>query len=127
MRDFRDLTVWQKAHKLALAVYSHTAGFPKDERFGLTAQVRRAAVSVASNIAEGRGRNSDRDFARFLSIAAGSLSEVECQLLIACDLGYEISLGTALAATDVFEQIREVRKLLSGLMMKLGEPSATDD
>ena len=83
MRDFRELKVWQKAHRFVLDLYRHTQGFPAEERFGLTVQLRRAAVSVASNIAEGCGREGERDFARFLSIAGGSASEVEYQLLLA--------------------------------------------
>ena len=75
--------MWQKAHRRVLDVYSKSAGFPSDERFGLVAQLRRAAVSVASNIAEGAGRETEKDFARFLVMAAGSASEAEYQLLFA--------------------------------------------
>jgi four helix bundle protein len=78
--------VWQKAHQLALHVYSATSPFPHQELYGLTSQLRRAAVSVPANIAEGCGRTSDRDFARFLQIAAGSASELEYHLLLARDL-----------------------------------------
>ena len=86
MRDFREVKVSTKAHQLALAVYQATKAFPDDERYGLTAQMRRAAPSIPTNIAEGCGRNTEADFARFLQIAAGSASEVEYQLLLACDL-----------------------------------------
>jgi four helix bundle protein len=79
----RDLTVWQKSIELCAAVYSATRSFPPIERFGLTAQARRAAVSIASNIAEGAARSSPREFARFLFIARGSLAELETQLEIA--------------------------------------------
>lgn len=78
MKDFRTLNVWQRACGLALDVYQHTAGFPVEERFGLTSQIRRSAVSVPSNIAEGCGRDGDREFARFLQVAMGSASEMEC-------------------------------------------------
>ena len=88
MRDFKELKVWKKAHGFALDVYRESQDFPADERVGLTVQLRRAASSVASNIAEGCGRGSDADFARFLSIAAGSACEAEYQLLLARDLGY---------------------------------------
>lgn len=88
MRDFKELLVWQKAHRFVLDIYQDSHGFPSDERFGLTAQLRRAAVSIASNIAEGSGREGDREFARYLSIAAGSASEAEYQVLLARDLGY---------------------------------------
>ncbi|HEY0007805.1 MAG TPA: four helix bundle protein, partial [Tepidisphaeraceae bacterium] len=91
IRDFRDLVVWQKAIALAKAVYVLTRSFPADERFGLTNQVRRASVSVSSNIAEGHAR-SGREFRPFLSIARGSAAEVESQLLLAVEL--EMTTGT---------------------------------
>ena len=87
MRNFRELKVWQKAHGLTLAVYRATRAFPSEEKFGLTSQLRRAAASVPANIAEGCGRNTEKDFARFLGIAAGSASEAEYHLLLARDLG----------------------------------------
>ena len=85
---FEKLDVWQLARALIVEVYRLTNEFPHEERFGLTAQVRRSAVSVASNIAEGSGRNSDRDFAHFLEMSYGSLMEVVAQLTAAHDLGY---------------------------------------
>ena len=88
MRKYWDYDVWKKAHQLTLVVYHVTRAFPADERFGLTAQMRRAMVSVESNLAEGSGRTSEKDFSRFLDIAIGSASEVECQARIARDLGY---------------------------------------
>jgi len=88
IRDYRDLRVWTAAMDLAQDVYLVSAGFPRAERFGLTAQMRRAAVSVASNIAEGQARGSSADFLRFLAIAAGSLAELRTQLLLAARLGY---------------------------------------
>lgn len=88
MRKYWNYDVWQKAHQLTLDVYEVTTSFPADERFGLTAQLRRAMVSVESNIAEGSGRTSEKDFSRFLDMAIGSANEVECQARIARDLGY---------------------------------------
>lgn len=88
MRDFRRLQVWERAHELALAVYLVTRAFPKEEVYGLTSQVRRAAISVPTNIAEGCGRDSAIEFARFLEIGMGSAKELEYQLLLARDLGY---------------------------------------
>ena len=82
MKDFRRLEVWQKAHKLSIAVYKQTAGFPAEEKFGLSSQVRRCAVSIEANIAEGCGRGGDQDFRRFLQIAFGSASELDCELLV---------------------------------------------
>ena len=88
MQDFTKLRVWNDSHDLTLKVYSMSRHWPIEERFGLTQQIRRAAVSVPSNIAEGSGRASRADFARFLAIASGSASEVEYQALLARDLGY---------------------------------------
>ncbi len=87
-KDFKELLVWQQAHLLTLEVYRVTQRFPQEERFALSSQLRRAVVSVESNIAEGSARNTSRDFLQFLFVARGSLAEVEVQLLIARDLGY---------------------------------------
>ena len=86
--SYRDLIAWQRAKSLALDVYLFTRKFPKDEIYGLTSQMRRAAVSVPSNIAEGKGRYSKKEFLQFLYLARGSLLELETQLLIAHDLEY---------------------------------------
>lgn len=83
MKDFKKLIVWKKAHEMTLNIYRTTKSFPKDEVYGLTSQLRRAASSIPANIAEGCGRNSDAELARFLQIAAGSASEVEYHLLLA--------------------------------------------
>jgi four helix bundle protein len=88
MEDYRQLAAWRQAHCLAPAIYKGTASFPDRERYGLTAQLRRASVSVISNIAEGAGRQSDRELSRFLRIARGSTREMEAQLLLSRDLGY---------------------------------------
>ena len=88
VRSYEDLVAWQKARELGLAIYRATSAFPDHERFGLTAQLRRAGVSVASNIAEGYGRGTRADYLRFLRIARGSVCEIETQLLFALDLGY---------------------------------------
>ena len=88
MQDFRNLKVWMKAHQVVLDVDRVTAGFPGTEQYGLTSQLRRAAVSVTANIAEGCGRGTDADFARFLQIAAGSSFEIDALLLVARDLGF---------------------------------------
>jgi len=86
MKDFRKLEIWQKSYQLALDVYQVTRAFPKEEMFGLTSQMRRAAVSIPSNIAEGCGRDGDAELARFLNIAMGSASELECQLQMSRDM-----------------------------------------
>lgn len=115
MRDFRELKVWQKAHQVALEVYRQTRTFPADERFGLTAHLRKSATSAPSNIAEGCGRNGEKELARFMSIAAGSASELEYQLLLAHDLDY---LPTdAYAALN--EQVGEVKRMLYRFMQSL--------
>src|SRR5438270_1456172 len=88
MRNYRDLLVWEKAHSLTLCIYRDTQAFPKEERFGITSQIRRAAASIGANIAEGCGRRSDREMARFLQIARGSASEIEYHVLLARDLNY---------------------------------------
>ena len=88
MRDCHKLGIWQRSHQLTLDVYKVSQAFPKDELFGLTSQIRRAASSIPTNIAEGCGRASNKDYAHFLQIAIGSASEVEYELLLAHDLEY---------------------------------------
>ena len=115
MRNFRDLKVWQKSHQLVLDIYRETADFPAEERFGLTFQVRKSAVSVPSNIAEGCGRSSDPDFARFLDIAIGSASELEYQLLLSRDLKYlRSSIHAKLECGTT-----EVKRMLTSFLKKL--------
>ena len=88
MEDFKDLRVWAKAHELTLALYQKTRAFPKEEMYGLTSQLRRAAASIGANIAEGCGRRSDAEMRRFVQIARGSANEVEYHLLLAKDLDF---------------------------------------
>ena len=117
IRDFTDLLIWQKAIEVGKRVYVLTKQFPRDERFGLTAQLRRAAVSVASNIAEGHARQG-REFAHFISIARGSLAEVESQLLFAVEIGY-----LQRADVDDFRQLAgEIHRMASSLVEKLQDP-----
>lgn len=99
MRDFKKYDVWQSSHKIVLDIYQITSIFPKEELFGLTSQIRRSVISIPNNIAEGCGRNSDKEFAQFLNIALGSLSESEYLLFLAKDLKY--------IETDDFERINE--------------------
>jgi len=115
VKNYKDLIAWQRAMDLVEKVYQLTLGFPKEETYGLTSQIRRAVVSVPSNIAEGEGRNSTNDFLRFLSIAHGSLREVETQLLIAVRLNY-------LKQEDIREAQQlcaETGRILNGLMNRL--------
>lgn len=88
MRDFRKLQVWQKSHQLTLAIYQATVTFPKHENYGLTSQLRRASASIPANIAEGCGRNSEADLARFMEISMGSASETAYFIILSHDLGY---------------------------------------
>jgi four helix bundle protein len=112
---FQDLIAWQKAMALVTAIYRATGDWPREELYGLTSQVRRAAVSIPSNLAEGHGRTGSREFAHHVSIAYGSLCELETQVLIAEQLGY--------ANTDTSErlttQMMEVRRLIRGLLRSL--------
>ena len=111
---YKKLIVWQKAMELVRSVYRLSKGFPTDERYALTDQLRRAAISIPSNIAEGCGRTSRKDYAHFLSIARGSLYETMTQLQIAQDLGYiEISEDLKVLSDDV-------GKILTTLMKKYG-------
>ena len=120
LSSYRDLRVWQHAIRLALSIYRATETFPKHELYGLCQQMRRAAVSVASNIAEGKGRNSDREFRQFLFHARGSLLELETQILIASELRY---LQTS-NFEDLRAQTRQVGKSLAGLLNSLAACAA---
>jgi len=115
MQDFRNLQVWQKAHQLTLDIYRNSRGFPDDERYGLTSQMRRACSSIPTNIAEGCGRGSDTDFARFIQIALGSASELDYHLILAQDLGYLPSESYL----PLQAQASRVMRMLSGLRKKL--------
>lgn len=115
MKDFRELKVWQKAHRLVLEVYRFSKGYPSDERFGLTNQIRRAAVSISSNISEGCGRDGDAELARFLQIAMGSACEVEYQLLLSRDLGYL----DCESHDHLNDSIVEVKRMFAGFLRRL--------
>src|SRR6266446_4211257 len=115
VKDFRDLQVWQKAHQLTLMVYRLTASFPREERYGLTTQLRRSSSSIAANLAEGCGQNGDAELARFCAIAMGSASELEHHLLLARDL----NLLHAPDYTALANQTTEVKRMLTGLQQKL--------
>lgn len=110
MRDFKTLTVWQKSHQLTLAIYRLTRTLPPDERIGLSDQMRRAASSVPANLAEGCGRDSEGDLARFIQIAMGSAAELEYHLLLARDLDYV----KAEVHSQIHAELTEVRKMLHG-------------
>ena len=122
-QGYRDLIAWQKAMGLVRAIYEAARGRPRDEQFGLTAQVHRAAVSIPSNIAEGHGRSGPREFAHHLSIAYGSLCETETQLLIAGELAY----NDPRTPDALLSQLADVRRLLRGLLrsVRSSVPSST--
>jgi four helix bundle protein len=114
-RDYRDLVLWQKAMGLASEVHRVTLKLPRHEMFGLTAQIRRAAVSIPSNIAEGAGRRTTRDFLAFLHVARGSLSELETQLFLAQSIGYLSEADWAVARTGTIEVGRLLNAVITGL------------
>ena len=116
-KSFQDLIVWQKAHQFVLDIYRFTKPFPADERFGLTSQIRRAAVSVPANIAEGFPKRSKIDKARFFNIAQGSLEEVHYYLILAKDLGYGDS-------ASLVKSYDEVGRLLNGYITAILAPNS---
>jgi four helix bundle protein len=115
MKDFRQLTVWQKSHELTLSIYERTASFPREELYGLTSQIRRAASSIPANLAEGCGADGDAELARYCRIARASASELEYHILLSRDL--------KLMSTDAYEKLTErvveVKRMLTGLIQKL--------
>ncbi len=115
MQRFQDLEVWQRSHALALKIYRLTIQFPSDERYGLTSQLRRAMVSVPTNIAEGSKRRGRNEYARFLNIAEGSLAEAEYLLIMSRDLGYLTSTATA----DSLGEISQIAKMLNALRSRV--------
>jgi four helix bundle protein len=117
IRSHRDLIAWQKAVELCVAIYSMTKLFPADERFGLVSQLRRAGVSVASNIAEGYGRGSRQDYVRFLRAARGSLYEIDTQLLLASRLEFM----TPSSFQQIESQANECSRILLGLIRSLAD------
>jgi four helix bundle protein len=115
MKDFKELKVWEKAHRLTLLIYEETRSFPKEELYGLTSQLRRTAASIPANIVEGCGRRSDGEFTRFLQIARGSASELEYHLLLARDL----RLLNEANFRNLDEMIAEVQRMLTGLVQRV--------
>ncbi|MTI83643.1 MAG: four helix bundle protein [Firmicutes bacterium] len=115
--DTSKLIVWQKAHALVLKIYEITKDFPRDEQFGLTSQIRRASVSIPSNIVEGKARGSNKDYRRFLLMARGSLEEVKYPLLLARDLGY-IDDNKYI---ELLKSTEEVGRLLNGLFISVAK------
>jgi len=122
-KDYRDLVAWKKAFELTLAIYKETSCFPAEEKFGITSQLRRAGVSVPSNIAEGQGRKNG-EFLRYLLIALGSAKEIETQLLLPDALGYFRSKQTS---SKLISLTAEVSRLINGLARSLRHRQTTTD
>ena len=116
MQKFTDLRVWRRSHALVVEVYRMSTSFPHEERFGLTAQLRRAVISVPANIAEGSKRQGNADYSRFLNIAQASLAETEYLLLLAGDLGYSQPRFTG----PLLQEIDKISRMLSALRAKVG-------
>lgn len=115
MHKFKELIVWQKARVLVREIYLLTKSFPVEERFELTSQIRRAAISIPSNVAEGSGRGSNKDFKRFLDIALSSAFELETQIILASDLGYV----TERMFKTINDMIQEVQRMIVGFQKSL--------
>jgi len=115
MRDFRELKVWEKSHRLTLCVYEATGGFPRQETYGLASQLRRCSASIPANIAEGCGRSDDAELGRFMLTSMGSASELEYHLLLAHDLDY---LNTE-QHRDLSHRTQEIKRMLSTFITKL--------
>ena len=115
MQDYRRLVVWQRAHQFVVSVYAATAAFPGEEKYGLTSQTRRSAVSIQANIAEGCGRETTMELRRFLYIAMGSASELDYHLLLARDLGFL----EAASYQQLEKQAAEIGRMLTGLIRSL--------
>jgi len=120
MRDYKKYLVWEKSHQLTLDVYRNTKSFPKDEMFGLISQIKRSSSSIPTNIAEGCGRNSDKDFCRFLYIAFGSANELEYQIILSIDLDFIKNEN----GQKLLFQVEEVKKMLNGLITKLNNANS---
>jgi four helix bundle protein len=121
MKTYRDLLVWQKSMALVTEIYRLSKSFPKDETYGLTSQMRRCAVSIPSNMAEGYGRNSTSDYIRFLYIATGSLYELQTHIEIALNLQYLNKTNF----DKLYESSREIERMLSSLTKKLNDKRST--
>ena len=116
MQDFRNLSVWQRARRLTKAIYEMTSDYPGSEEFGLKTQMRRATVSICSNIAEGCGRRGDREFRRFLDVAMGSACELECETI----LSYDLAFITESLQEEILDTIIQIKRMLGGLLSRLG-------
>lgn len=115
IKNYKDLIIWQKSIMLVKIIYQITQSFPKEEQYGITNQLRRCAVSIPSNIAEGYGRNSTNDYIRFLQIATGSLYELETQV----EISFQLNYMTQLQKDEVFNLCTEIDKMIYSLIQKI--------
>ena len=115
MKDFRNLIVWQKSHRLTLQIYQASANFPRSELYGLTSQIRRCSASIGANIAEGCGKRGNNELQRYLQIASGSASELDYHLLLTRDLAFLPDIEYR----DLARDLTEVRKMLTSLLLKI--------
>ena len=115
IKNFKELIIWQKSHELTKKIYQTTFTFPREELYGLTSQIRRASSSVPTNIAEGCGRNSDAELARFLEISMGSASELEYLLL----LTYDLKMLKTLEYNNLVKEVTEIKRMLTSFIKKL--------
>ncbi len=123
MRDFKKLKVWERSHRLTLAAYKATATFPREEMYGLTSQIRRSCAAISANIAEGCGRGTNNDLARFLQMALGSASELEYHLLLARDL----SLLERADYAHLAREVTEIKRMLTSFVKSLKAYSSPKD
>lgn len=122
-RHYKELLICQRGMSLARQIYRLTAGFPTEERFGLSSQMRRAAVSIPANIAEGQARRSTKEFGQFLSVASGSLAELDTQLQLSMDLGYTSATDAATGGAE----IAAIQKMIAAIQRKLAGRIRTSD
>jgi len=115
MNKFKELKVWQKSIQLVTTIYSATSSFPKEEIYGITSQIRRCAISIPSNIAEGAGRGTKKDFSHFLDVAKGSSFELETQLIISKEIGFIHHNSFA----SILSELEEIQKMITGLQKSL--------
>lgn len=126
MKGYRDLIVWQKSVDFVRQIYQLTSRFPEDEKFGLSLQLRRAAISIPSNIAEGQSRKSRKEFVRFLLMARGSVSEIDTQLFISQSLNYINSSDSVSAVQNTQEIGKMINGLIRSLQSESSEPKSPD-
>jgi four helix bundle protein len=117
MSTFRNLLIWQKSMTLVTEIYQLTKSFPKEEIYGLTSQIRRSSISIPSNIAEGYGRNGNKDYLKFLNIAIASLYEIQTQI----EISYNLKYINEIQFNKIFEESREIERMMSSFITKIND------